>query len=172
MDHTYMEEVEQVERIERFLHDVVIVELSKMQGIGLSYMPFVVMGQAIEVLGSFLDQKPMKAKDQSARRFSLCVNKLLGGRYRLLNDKNRLYDILRNQMTHTFLPGKNLLLLNRTENHKGYRHLEQVGERLVLISEDFHEDLCRAVERLCVALKERRLKSKTISYTNIVEDPL
>jgi hypothetical protein len=162
-----MEEVEQVERIECFLHDVIVTELSKMQGIGLSYMQFVLMGQAIEVLGSFLDRKPMKARDQSARRFALSVNKLFGGRYRLLNDKNALYDKLRNQMTHTFIPGGNMLLLNRKDNREGYRHLEQVGERLVLIAEDFHEDICRAVERLCLALKEGRLKAKPISYTGV-----
>jgi hypothetical protein len=159
-----MDENDQVERIERFLHEVVIAELSRLQGIGLSYMQFVVMGQAIEVLGGFLDQKPMKAKDQSARRFSLSVNKLFGGRYRLLNDKNALYHVLRNQMTHTFLPGARLLLLDRARNHEGYRHLEQVGERLVLISEDFFEDICRAAERLCEALREKRLKPKPISY--------
>jgi hypothetical protein len=159
-----MDEVEQVERVERFLQEVIVTELSRMQGIGLSYMQFVVMGQAIEVLGSFLDRKPMKAKDQSARRFSLCVNRLLGGRYRLLNEKNALYNTLRNQMTHTFLPGANLLLLDRAGNREGYRHLERVGERLVLISEDFHEDLCRAAERLREALREGRLKAKPIAY--------
>lgn len=162
-----MEEIDQVERIERFLHEVIIAELSKMQGIGLSYMQFVVMGQAIEVLGSFLDQKPMKAKDQSAKRFSLSVNKLFGGRYRLLNDRRGLYHTLRNQMTHTFLPGGNMLLLNRSQNTNGYQHLEQVGERLVLISEDFFEDICRAVERLCAALRDKRLKAKPISYANV-----
>ena len=67
------------------------------------------MGQAIEVLGGFLDNKPMKAKGQSSRRFSNSVNRLFGGRYRLLNDKLYLYDKLRNQMTHTFIPGGDLL---------------------------------------------------------------
>ncbi|MDR0766790.1 MAG: hypothetical protein LBF09_07655 [Odoribacteraceae bacterium] len=156
--------MENIERIERFLHDVIVVELSRMQGIGLSYMPFVAMGQAIEVLGGFLDGKPMKARGQSARRFSACVNKLLGGKYRLANEKNRLHDALRNQMTHAFLPGKELLLLDRASNRAGYKHLQEVDGRLVLVSEDFHDDLCRAVERLRVALVEGRLEAKAISY--------
>ncbi|MDR2413656.1 MAG: hypothetical protein LBD64_01550 [Odoribacteraceae bacterium] len=156
--------MEEIERIERFLHDVIVVELSRMLGIGLSYMPFIVMGQAIEVLGSFLDQKPMKARDQSARRFSACVNKLLGGRYRLLNENNKLHDMLRNQMTHAFLPGEGILLLDKASNREGFKHLQHVEGKLVLVAEDFHEDLCRAVERLRVGLRGGRVKAKAISY--------
>ena len=87
-----METQEQIERIEHFIREVVVNEIAKLQGVGLSYMQFVIMGQAIEVLGSFLDNKPMKAKGQSAKRFSLGVKKLFGGRYRLLNDNGFLYD--------------------------------------------------------------------------------
>ena len=68
-----METQEQIERIEHFIREVIVDEITKLQGVGLSYMQFVIMGQAIEVLGSFLDNKPMKAKGQSAKRFSLGV---------------------------------------------------------------------------------------------------
>jgi len=70
-----METREQIERIEHFIREVVVNEIAKLQGVGLSYMQFVIMGQAIEVLGSFLDNNPMKAKGQSAKRFSLGVKK-------------------------------------------------------------------------------------------------
>ena len=110
-----MENSLQIQQIELFLEEVIIRELGKMQEIEISYMPFVLMGQAIEVLGGFLDNKPMKAKGQSSRRFSNSVNRLFGGRYRLLNDKLYLYDKLRNQMTHTFIPGGDLLLLNHAD---------------------------------------------------------
>ena len=93
-----MENSLQIQQIELFLEEVIIRELGKMQEIEISYMPFVLMGQAIEVLGGFLDNKPMKAKGQSSRRFSNSVNRLFGGRYRLLNDKLYLYDKLRNQI--------------------------------------------------------------------------
>ena len=106
-----MENREQIERIEFFLNTVVLEELGKLQDAGLTYMHFVIMGQAVEVLGGFLDQKPMKAKGQSAHRFAAAVRYLLGGRYRLLNENNFLYDKLRNQMTHTFLPGGDLILV-------------------------------------------------------------
>ncbi len=48
-----METQEQIERIEHFIREVVVNEIAKLQGVGLSYMQFVIMGQAIEVLGSF-----------------------------------------------------------------------------------------------------------------------
>ena len=121
-----METQEQIERIEHFIREVVVDEITKLQGVGLSYMQFVIMGQAIEVLGSFLDNKPMKAKGQSAKRFSLGVKKLFGGRYRLLNDNGFLYDKLRNQMTHTFIPGSDLILLNQEDNKNGYKHLQVI----------------------------------------------
>ena len=122
------------------------------------------MGQAIEVLGSFLDNKPMKAKGQSAKRFSLGVKKLFGGRYRLLNDNCFLYDKLRNQMTHTFIPGNDLILLNQAENTKGYKHLQMADGKLVLISEVFYEDICNACERLLEAIKSGVLPPKNIAY--------
>ena len=53
-----METQEQIERIEHFIREVIVDEITKLQGVGLSYMQFVIMGQAIEVLGSFLDNKP------------------------------------------------------------------------------------------------------------------
>ena len=50
-----MEKEEQINRIEKFLDEVVIQELGKAHQAGLTYMQFVLMGQAIEVLGSLLD---------------------------------------------------------------------------------------------------------------------
>lgn len=59
-----------IEKTETFLKEVVMGELGKLQHAGLSYMQFVLMGQAIEVLGGFLDQKPMKAKGHGGK--TLC----------------------------------------------------------------------------------------------------
>ena len=153
-----METREQIERIEHFIREVVVDEITKLQGVGLSYMQFVIMGQAIEVLGSFLDNKPMKAKGQSAKRFSLGVKKLFGGRYRFL------YDKLRNQMTHTFIPGSDLISLNQADNKNGYKHLQIIDGKLVLISEVFNEDIHKASERLLEAIKNGVLSPKNIAY--------
>lgn len=155
---------EQIRQIGLFLDEVLIRELGKVQKAELSYMQFVLMGQAIEVLGGFLDNKPMKAKGQSARRFSNGVNSLLGGRYRLLNDNFFLYDKLRNQMTHTFIPSTDLYLLNTRSPQAEYQHLDYKNGRLVLIGEVFYQDICTACARLMNLLKAGKIKPKNIAF--------
>lgn len=159
-----MNNKEQIERIESFLNEVVVKELGRLKQAELSYMHFVLMGQAIEVLGGFLDNKPMKAKGQSSKRFATGVNFLFGGRYRLLNDNYFLYDKLRNQMTHTFIPGGDLLLLNETGNDENLRHLSYANGRLVLVADDFYQDICTACVRLIDYLKTGRVKPKNIAF--------
>ena len=159
-----MAEEEHVKRLEAFLDDIIIGELGKVQGISLTCMHFVLMGQAIEVLGGFLDNKPSKAKHQGAKRFAAGINKLLGGRYRLANENNELYQCLRNQMTHTFTPGKGLLLLNRADAAPGIRHLDKIGDKRVLIAEDFYEDICGAAIRLKQTFRENGKFLKKITY--------
>lgn len=159
-----MENKEQIERIETFLDEVIVKELGKLQEMELSYMPFVCMGQAIEVLGGFLDNKPMKVKGQSAKRFSNGVNRLFGGRYRLLNDNYFLYDKLRNQMTHTFIPGNDLILFAKADSGGTHRHLDYSNGQLVLVAEVFYRDICTACERLKEYLKSGRIKPKNIAF--------
>lgn len=159
-----MEREEQIRHIEEFLSKVIVQELGKLQKVNLVYMQFVLMGQAIEVLGSFLDNKPMKAKGQSARRFAGGVNCLFGGKYRLLNTNYVLYDKLRNQMTHTFIPGGDLLLLGSRDPEGKYKHLEYCDGKLVLIGEVFYEDICTACDRLVRLLKQGKVKAKNIAF--------
>lgn len=159
-----MEQGEQIKRIETFLEEVIIQELGKLQELELSYMQFVLMGQAIEVLGGFLDNKPMKAKGQSSKRFANGVNRLFGGRYRLLNEHYFLYDKLRNQMTHTFIPGKGLLLLSRAASEGKNMHLDYKEGRLVLIAEVFYRDICEACARLVAGMKAGKIKPKNIAF--------
>ena len=159
-----MERQEQIERIEKFLNEIMIQELGKVVQADLAYTQFVLMGQAVEVLGSLLDNKPMKAKGQSAKRFAQSVNRLFGGRYRVLNDNNMLYDKLRNQMTHTFIPSKDILLRNQKDSQGEYHHLEFWNGKLVLVSEVFYEDICRACRRLLHLLKEGKVKPKNIAF--------
>lgn len=154
----------EIVRTERFLREVIIGELEKMQRGSFAYMQFVVMGQAIEVLGGFLDHKPMKAKGQASKRFDAAVKYLFGGKYRLLNENGYLYQKLRNQMTHTFLPSRDMLLLNWEDETEGYRHLEKRDGKLVLISGVFYKDICRACERLLDLMKKGMIKPKNIAF--------
>lgn len=41
-------------------------------------------------------------------------------------------------MTHTFIPGNDLILLNQADNKNGYKHLQIIDGKLVLISEVFN----------------------------------
>ncbi|MDR0982379.1 MAG: hypothetical protein LBM07_03950 [Culturomica sp.] len=139
-------------------------ELQRLERAETEYIQFVVLVQTIEVLGAFLDAKPMKAREQSAKRFGAAVKYLLGGRYRLLNEKNMLYDKLRNQLVHTFIPGRDLLLLRNIT--KGKEHLQYSDGKLVLINQDFFRDIYAAIERLSELLTTGKLKPKTIALIN------
>ena len=160
-----MDNEEQVKRIEAFINDFLLIELEKVQTADLKVMQFILMGQTIEVLGSILDNKPMKARGQSAFRFSKAINYLFGGRYRLLNDNLFLYDKLRNQMVHTFIPSKDLILLTSNKDDK-YRHLEYFDDKLVLISDIFYEDIKKACHLLLKRIKQGKVKSKNIAFEN------
>lgn len=67
-------------------------------------------------------------------------------------------------MTHTFIPGNDLILLNQANNKNGYKHLQIIDGKLVLISEVFNEDICKASERLLEAIKNGVLSPKNIAY--------
>ena len=58
-----MEQNEKIDRIENFIESVIKGELKQVIDTNALFMKFVIMGQTIEVLGSLLDNKPMKAKD-------------------------------------------------------------------------------------------------------------
>lgn len=155
---------ENIIRTKSFLERVILEELDKLMASGVSYMGFVIMGQVIEVLGSFLDSKPMKAKGQSFFRFSKAVDCLFGGRYRVLNRKGWLYDKLRNQMVHTFIPSEDLLIFKDGKAAGGYVHLEEADGKIVLIADSFRKDIERACARLLQLLEEGKLKPKNIGF--------
>ncbi|MDR1757174.1 MAG: hypothetical protein LBR65_09525 [Culturomica sp.] len=155
---------EQIARIERFLQQVIVGELGKLVQAELAFMQFVAMGQAIEVLGGFLDNRPMKAKGQAALRFAAAIDHLFGGNYRALNDGNYLYRKFRNQMTHALLPSREIRLVNREEQAGTARHLERSGGQLLFIAEVFYRDICTAASRLITLLQEGKIKPKNIVF--------
>ena len=155
---------EQITRIERFLQQVIVGELGKLVQTDLAFMQFVLMGQTVEVLGGFLDNRPMKAKGQAALRFAAAIEYLFGGRYRTLNENNYLYHKFRNQMTHALLPSRDMWLINTEEQAGSKRHLEKSDGRLVFIAEVFYRDICTAAFRLLDLMKEGKVKPKNIAF--------
>ena len=122
-----------------------------------------IIGQGIEALGCFLDKKPLKARNQSFIRFSNSINKLMGQKYRNVNFNNWLYDKLRSQMTHTFVPSKELLLTCRKNLKPNESHLKKSDERLVLVAEDFYLDFVKGCNKLFDMMDQNLVTIKRIA---------
>lgn len=131
-----------------FIQRLFIDDVKKMIDSELYHLAFVVMAQGIETLGSFLDTKPLKAKDQSKLRFSHAVNRLMPKEYRNLNDNHKLYDQLRASLAHTFTTSRYIILVSKNNNEFSKMHLKHVDEKLVIVVEKFYSDFKKACLRL------------------------
>ena len=121
------------------------------------------MSQALETLGSFLDSKPLKARDQSKLRFSHAMNKLMPIKYARLNDNHLLYDQLRASMAHTFTTSRQIILSSRSSKEFGKMHLQKQDDKLILIAEDFYEDFKKACLRLIEGMEKGIISDKKIN---------
>ncbi|MDR2009329.1 MAG: hypothetical protein LBQ22_02470 [Bacteroidales bacterium] len=127
---------------------------------------FMLTGQAIEILGAYLDHKPFRVKQQSSKRFEIAINKLFPDKYRKINKSNFLYYQLRTFLTHTFIPsGK--LLLRKGKSSKEIPHLSYKDNSLVLYIEDFYVDLENAVIKLINLINSDKIELKKISAGSI-----
>ncbi|RUT78674.1 hypothetical protein [Ancylomarina longa] len=151
------------EQEKEFIKRIFIDEIGRLQQEGFYFFSFIIMGQAIEALGCFLDNKPLKARAQSSKRFSKALNILMGNSYRTVNKDHWLYDKLRNQLTHSFVPSKSLLLCSRENMPEGGEHLQYSEERLVLVAEEMYEDLIRACEKLFGMIDKGKVPLKNIA---------
>lgn len=158
-----MEQEEQIKRIEAFVDTLIKGELKQIIDSKALYMKFVLIGQTIEVLGALLDNKPMKAKGQSAKRFNHAINSLFGGDYRVQNSDYYLYDKLRNQMTHSFIPGGDIELYN-TALDTPKKHMKKEGGILVMVADEFYNDIVQASNRLLYLIKVGKVKAKNIAF--------
>lgn len=129
---------------------------------------FMLIGQAIEILGSYLDYKPIRAKQQSSKRFELAIYKLFRDEYRKVNKSNFLYYQLRTCLTHTFIPSE-MLSLNKGHASKERPHLSFEDNVLVLYVEDFFDDLEDATNKLIRLINNDKIKLKKISSGEINE---
>lgn len=146
-----------------FISRVFIQEIGRLQKEGFFFFSFILIGQAIEALGCFLDNKPLKATAQSSKRFSRSLNLLMGYRYRAVNQDHWLYDKLRNQLTHAFVPSKYLYLTHRNQKPLGVEHLQRVDGKLVLVAEDLYEDLVKGCNKLFSMIDKGEVPLKRIA---------
>jgi len=146
-----------------FIQKIFIEEIGKMIDQEFYQFAFVLMSQALETLGSFLDTKPLKAKDQSKLRFSHAVNRLMPNKYSRFNDKHALYDQLRASLAHTFTTSRQIILTSKSNKELGKKHLEESNERLVLVAEDFYKDFKKACNRLLEGMKKGIISEKKLN---------
>lgn len=147
----------------KFIQKVFISDVERLINAELYHFAFVVMAQGLEVLGSFLDSKPLKAKEQSKLRFSHAINRLMPKEYAKLNNNHRLYDQLRASLAHTFTSGRHLFLTYKNKSELGNKHLDNVNDKLVLVAEEFYNDFKKACLRLLEGMDKGIISDKKIN---------
>lgn len=113
----------------------------------------------LEVMGGLFDKKPLKSPMQSKLRFKIAIDKLMGGKYSVLNHDDYLYETLRNQLVHSLMSGK---CLNWTISEKEI-HLSESNRIIVFNPKVFLTDVEKAATRLKQLLVEGKVYEKRIS---------
>jgi hypothetical protein len=141
-----------------FLRKDILGNVEKMYDAGLEKYACLIMAQGIEVLGAYLDDKPMRAKAQSAKRFSLAIYKLFGDKYLHINKRNRLYYQLRANFIHMLLPTNSLKF---ADNEK--LHLSEKDGVILIVPSVLLRDFSRAINKIVSMLQNEALKPKKVS---------
>lgn len=125
----------------------VLPQIKALQEKGFYFISFIMMVQAIEYLGGLMDNKPLKAREQSKKRFNKAISALFGSGYKVLNKNDELYNDLRNPLLHTLNQGSKFILLPEN-NPENQIHFQQVGNKTVLIAEEMYKDITGAFIKL------------------------
>lgn len=110
---------------------------------------FILIAVGIEFLGACIDRQSVKATARSEKRFNSAIVKLFPKKYHHFVKKEsvpNLYFDYRCPVIHQFSPAKSVALYSRKEAVAGgFLHLTyNPGGSLVLIAEDFYDDLANA----------------------------
>ncbi len=146
-----------------FIQKVFVEETGRLVNAGFYHFAFVIMAQGLETLGSFLDSKPLKAREQSKLRFSHAINRLMPVKYTKLNNNHALYDRLRASLAHTFTASRQTYLTSKSNTDYGKKHLHEIDGKLILVVEDFYTDFKKACERLLDGMDKGIISEKKIS---------
>jgi len=146
-----------------FVQRVFIDDLRHLVDTKSHHFAFVIMSQGIETLGSFLDSKPLKARDQSKLRFSHAINRLMPKEYAVLNNNHSFYDQLRASLAHTFTVSGHLFLTSKSNVDFGDKHLQKINDKLILVVEDFYLDFVKACNRLLVGMEKGIISDKKVN---------
>jgi hypothetical protein len=148
----------------RFLKDYVDGTLHEMQNNKLENISCLVMAQTIELLGAYLDNKPMRSKGQSAKRFALAIDKLFPVEYSRLNRNSYLYFQLRTNYVHMLLPTNKLRIL--LDDNKTL-HLNNEDGVLSIVPSELLGHVSDAINKIITMLETGKINPKKISTSYI-----
>ena len=113
----------------------------------------------IETLGSFLDNKPLRARQQSKIRFGNALYQLFPNQYGFCNKKSFLYDALRNHSAHNLIPSPHLSIYPQ---QKDFKHLSIVEEKTIFCIDIFTQDFLSACKTVKSNISNHIYKAKHI----------
>lgn len=146
-----------------FIKKVFIEETGKLISAGFYHFAFIIMAQGLETLGSFLDSKPLKAREQSKLRFSHAINRLMPVKYSKLNNNHAFYDQLRASLAHTFTASQQIYLTSKTNTNLSKKNLKEIDGKLILVVEDFYSDFKKACDRLLDGMQKGIISEKKMN---------
>jgi hypothetical protein len=127
-----------------------------------SYYPLLIYATiGIETLGAIIDNKPIRARDQSKFRFASALYHLFPNQYGFVNKNNFLYEALRNHGAHNLIPSSKLNIIHQQQ--KGIRHLDQSKEQVSFIIETFAMDFLEACRLTVGKIDSSTVKNKKIA---------
>ncbi len=156
---------QELQDLKLFIEHHFIDEIKRLNEHEFGYFSFVLISQAIEILGACLDDKPFRAKNQSRKRFDLAIRALFSPQYQRLNYKGWLYENFRCNMSHLFVPSNSIKLLTKNEADEIQIHLSKIDNTVIFIAEDFQKDLRKACLYLFKKMDKGQIKPKKIGIS-------
>lgn len=144
-----------------YLDNIILNSITSVSKISSLNVKFLIIVQAIEILGAYLDNKPFRAKEQSSQRFELAIYKLFPSSYKSFNTKNFLYYQLRNFLVHSLISSSKIVLYEDISN---YEHLYYNKDVLYISYSDFFNDFVFAFNKLKFMILNDKVKLKKILY--------
>ena len=158
-----------------FIRTVLISDISRLiYDCKLYYLSFGVIAQGIEFLGSCLDELPFDDPTQAEKRFQRAIRRLFKPcnnayiKYNSPKAEYYLYRDLRCGLIHMVRPKNRVVLTSRAESLEDHtRHLANHGDKLVLVAEDFFDDLKRASQSVIWKIENDKLTNRKTKETYI-----
>ncbi|NWL03596.1 hypothetical protein DM790_22480 [Flavobacterium collinsii] len=134
------------------------------------FIKFQLLSTSLEFLGACMDNKEFYAKKSSEERFNKALIKLMPKKYHKYakNDSAiSLYSILRCGMIHKLRPLNDTILLSERKNIEGDINMTEINNQLIIILEDFYDDINQACENLKKLYETKKLPNKKLEENYI-----